>query len=60
MSKFIDVVSNGVKRSINVSGIISVQEADSEGTIIFLAPSGDSPSITVPISYDDVMELIRE
>jgi hypothetical protein len=60
MSKFIDVVSNGSKHSIDVSKIIFVQEINSQETAIFFMPSGNNHCVYVKISYEDVMKLIRE
>jgi hypothetical protein len=60
MSNFIDVISTqGVKYSINVSHIISVQKENKE-TIIYFTPSKEVFCIYVNISYEEVMKLIRE
>jgi hypothetical protein len=60
MSKFIDVISKGVKHSINVSQIVVVQEYTPQETAIFVTQTGGVHCIGVMSSFDDVMKLIRE
>jgi hypothetical protein len=61
MSKFIDVISTkGEKYSINVSQIIYVEEDNPKKATIHFTPAKDFFCVSVNISYDDVMKLIRE
>jgi hypothetical protein len=60
MSKFIDVISKGIKFSINVSQIVFVQEDSPRNTVIFVVSTGSTHCVYAEISYEDVMKLIRE
>jgi hypothetical protein len=60
MSKFIEVISKGVKYSINVSQIILVEEDKHKSVIVHFTPAKDLICIHSDMSYEEVMKLIRE
>jgi hypothetical protein len=60
MSKFIDIIFDGAKYSINVSQIVLIQGYKPEETTIFVTQTGGIHCVNVMSSYDDVMRLIRE